>query len=139
LSILFRDLFLQKSDKTMVHLLRSIFSSNIAFSVDFGLLALLTEVFHIHYLISAGIGFIIGTTVSYILSILWVFDKRRLRNKQLEYWVFIFIGLTGAVLNELLIWFFTEQVHIFYLISKIISGSSVFFYNFFMRRHFLFR
>ena len=134
-----RKLFLQKSDRTLVHLLRSIFSSNIAFSVDFGLLALLTEVFHIHYLISAGIGFIIGTTVSYILSILWVFDKRRLQNKQLEYWIFIIIGLTGAGMNEILIWFFTEHLHVFYLISKIISGSTVFFFNFFTRKYVLFR
>jgi putative flippase GtrA len=134
-----RNLFLYKSDKTVVHLLRSIFSSNIAFSVDIGLLALLTEVFHIHYLISAGVGFIIGTTVSYILSIYWVFDRRRLQNKHLEYWIFILIGLTGAGLNEILIWFFTEHVHIFYLFSKIISGSTVFFFNFFTRKYVLFR
>jgi putative flippase GtrA len=134
-----RKLFFQKSDRTLVHLLRSIFSSNIAFSVDFGLLALLTEVFHVHYLISAGIGFIIGTTVSYILSILWVFNKRRMQNKPLEYWIFILIGLTGAGMNEILIWFFTEYIHVFYLISKIISGRTVFFFNFFTRKYVLFR
>jgi putative flippase GtrA len=107
--------------------------------VDFGILVLLTEVFHIHYLISAGAGFIIGTSVSYILSIYWVFSKRRLQNTHLEYWVFILIGLTGAGLNELFIWFFTEHLHIYYLFSKIISGSSVFFFNFFTRKYVLFR
>ena len=134
-----RKLFIQKSDKTSIHLLRSIFSSNIAFSVDFGILVLLTEVFHIHYLISAGAGFIVGTTLNYILCIVWVFSKRRIENKQLEYWTFILIGLTGAGLNELFIWFFTEHVNIFYMLSKIISGSTVFFFNFIMRKYVLFR
>ena len=134
-----RKLFIQKSDKTSIHLLRSIFSSNIAFSVDFGILVLLTEVFHIHYLISAGAGFIVGTTLNYILCIVWVFSRRRIENRQLEYWIFILIGLTGAGLNELFIWFFTEHVHIFYMFSKIISGSTVFFFNFFMRKYVLFQ
>ena len=136
---MFRKLFSIKSDKTVIHLLRSIFSSNIAFSVDFGILVLLTEVFHIHYLISNGAGFIIGTTVSYILSIYWVFSKRRLENTHLEYWLFILIGLTGVGLNEIFIWFFTEHLHVYYLISKVISGSTVFFFNFFTRKYVLFR
>lgn len=99
-----QKLFLKKSDRTLIHLLRLIFSSNIAFSVDFGILVLLTEVFHIHYLISAGAGFI-----------------------------------TGAGFNELFIWFFTEHLHIYSLFSKIISGFTVFFFNFFTRKYVLFR
>jgi len=134
-----QKLFLKKSDRIFIHLLRSIFSSNIAFSVDFGILVLLTEVFHIHYLISAGVGFITGTSVSYVLSIYWVFSRRRLQNARLEYWVFILIGLTGAGFNELFLWFFTEHLHVYYLFSKIISGSTVFFFNFFTRKYVLFR
>jgi putative flippase GtrA len=134
-----QKLFLKKSDRILIHLLRSIFSSNIAFSVDFGILVLLTEVFHIHYLISAGVGFITGTSVSYVLSIYWVFSRRRLQNARLEYWVFILIGLTGAGFNELFLWFFTEHLHVYYLFSKIISGSTVFFFNFFTRKYVLFR
>jgi len=134
-----QKLFFKKSDRILIHLLRSIFSSNIAFSVDFGILVLLTEVFHIHYLISAGVGFITGTSVSYVLSIYWVFSRRRLQNARLEYWVFILIGLTGAGFNELFLWFFTEHLHVYYLFSKIISGSTVFFFNFFTRKYVLFR
>lgn len=49
---MFRDLFVNKSDRTTVHLLRSIFSSNLAFAVDFGILAFLTEAAGMHYLLS---------------------------------------------------------------------------------------
>ena len=134
-----RDLFFKKADKAPVQLLRSIFTSNVAFCVDFGILVLLTELFRIHYLVSAGIGFFIGTSVSYALSILWVFERRSFRNKRLEYFIFIFIGLIGVGLNEILMWFFTEQLNVYYLISKVLSGSSIFFFNFFTRRRVLFR
>ena len=136
---LFQKLLVIKSDRTVVHLLRSILSSNVSFALDFGILVLLTEVVHLHYLISNGIGFMVGTSLNYTLCILWVFSKRSIRNRNLEYWLYIFIGLSGVGLNELFIWLFTEQLHIYYLISKILAGSTVFFYNFVTRKYLLFR
>ena len=136
---LFQRLFVIKSDRTTVHLLRSILSSNISFALDFGILVLLTEVVHLHYLISNGIGFMVGTSLNYTLCIFWVFSKRSIKNRNLEYWLYIFFGLSGVGLNELFIWLFTEQLHIYYLISKIIAGSTVFFYNFVTRKYLLFQ
>ena len=134
-----RRLFVVKSDRLSVHLLRGIFASNIAFAFDFGLLVVLTEAVKLHYLISNVIGFMSGTTLLYVLSIYWVFSRRTIQSRHLEYWVFIFIGAVGVGLNEALIWAFTEKVHIYYLYSKIIAGCMVFFWNFLSRRHLLFR
>ena len=136
---LFHRLFVRKSDQLSVHLLRAIFSSNVAFAVDFGLLVLLTEVMHLHYLISNIIAFMTGTSLLYILSVFWVFSRRAVQSKHLEYWLFILIGVVGVGFNELFIWFFTEKVHIYYLYSKIIAGSIVFFWNFLSRRFILFK
>ena len=136
---LFHRLFVRKSDQLSVHLLRAIFSSNVAFAVDFGLLVLLTEVMHLHYLISNIIAFMTGTSLLYILSVFWVFSRRAVQSKHLEYWLFILIGVVGVGFNELFIWLFTEKVHIYYLYSKIIAGSIVFFWNFLSRRFILFK
>jgi putative flippase GtrA len=136
---LFHRLFVRKSDQLSVHLLRAIFSSNVAFAVDFGLLVLLTEVVHLHYLISNIIAFMTGTSLLYILSVFWVFSRRAIQSKHLEYWLFILIGAVGVGFNELFIWLFTEKVHIYYLYSKIIAGSIVFFWNFLSRRFILFK
>ena len=135
----FHRLFVRKSDQLSVHLLRAIFSSNVAFAVDFGLLVLLTEVVHLHYLISNIIAFMTGTSLLYILSVFWVFSRRAIQSKHLEYWLFILIGAVGVGFNELFIWLFTEKVHIYYLYSKIIAGSIVFFWNFLSRRFILFK
>ena len=45
-------------------LLRAMGASLVAFSVDFAVLALLTEAAGIHYLLSAGISFLLGTSVT---------------------------------------------------------------------------
>jgi putative flippase GtrA len=136
---IFQKLLVLKSDRTVIHLIRSILASNISFALDFSILVILTEAVHLYYLISNGIGFMMGTSLNYTLCIFWVFSKRSIKNRNLEYWFFIFIGISGVGLNELFIWFFTEQLAIYYLISKIIAGSTVFFYNFFTRKYLLFR
>jgi len=129
---------LKKSDKTFIQLFRYGFVGGIAYSVDFGSLVFLTEVFKIHYLISAAIAFILGLLTYYALSIFWVFSKRTLADKRIEFLIFSTIGLIGLGLNEVIIWFFTEFVHFHYLISKIFSTIVVFFWNFFARKKTLF-
>ena len=131
-------LLFTKSDKTSIQLLRYIFVGGIAYAVDFGSLFLLTEVVKIHYLISAAIAFILGLLTNYILSIFWVFAKRTLTSKQMEFLIFAIIGLVGLGLNEGIIWFFTALVHFHYLMSKVISAIVVFFWNFFARKRILF-
>lgn len=129
---------LKKSDKTFIQLFRYGFVRGIAYSVDFGSLVFLTEVFKIHYLISAAIAFILGFLTNYTLSISWVFSKRTLADKRIEFLIFSIIGLVGLGLNEVIIWFFTELIHFHYLISKIFSTVVVFFWNFFARKKMLF-
>jgi len=113
--------------------------SFLSFCVDFGLLALLTEAGRLFYLVSAGISFLAGTTVSYLLSILWVFDVRRFSSRGLEYLVFVLVGMIGLALNEALLWLFTEPLGIHYLLSKIIAATIIFFWNFAARKRILFQ
>ena len=133
-----KRLIFNKSDKTSVQLFKYFFVGGIAYCVDFGSLFFLTDFVKIHYLLSAAIAFILGLLTNYALSILWVFPKRALANKRLEFFIFSVIGLVGLGLNEVIIWFFTEFVHFHYLISKIFSTVVVFFWNFIARKKILF-
>jgi putative flippase GtrA len=114
-------------------------SSAVSFALDLGTLALLTEVFGLFYLLSAAVSFSLGTTLSYLLSVLWVFGARRVPSKALEYGLFFLIGIVGLGLNEALLWLFTEKTHLYYLYSKIAAGALVFFWNFGARKYVLFR
>jgi putative flippase GtrA len=120
-------------------LLRAMGASLVAFAVDFGALALLTEAVRVHYLISAGISFLLGTSVSYLLSIRWVFPERRYSSRGFEYALFVLVGIVGLGLNEGLLWALTEKVRIYYLASKVIAACLIFFWNFGARKLLLFR
>ena len=133
-----KSFIFNKSDKTSVQFVKYVFVGGIAYCVDFGSLFFLTEVVKIHYLVSAAIAFILGLLTNYAISILWVFPKRALANKRVEFLIFSVIGLVGLGLNEVIIWFFTESMHFHYLISKIFSTFVVFIWNFIARKKILF-
>jgi len=128
-----------KSDRVTVTLIKSMFTSSIAFVLDFALLALLVEVADIFYLLSNTVSFLAGSSLSYLLSVAWVFHTRRMKRKSMEYAAFIFIGVIGMGLNSLFLWLLTSGFGIYYLLSKVIAGSTVFFWNFFARKLMLFR
>ncbi|PKL71695.1 MAG: GtrA family protein, partial [Methanobacteriales archaeon HGW-Methanobacteriales-2] len=76
---------------------------------------------------------------NYMLSINWVFNRRTMSNRKLEFGVFALIGIVGILLNELFIWFFTENLQIYYLLSKIMAAVIILFWNFFARKFVLFK
>ncbi len=136
---MWEQLFLHRTDATPVHLLRAALSSVIAFGLDFSILILLTERLHLYYLFSAAAGFVVGTTLNYLLNVHWVFSRRRLSRRSLEYSLFLLVGVGGLAWNELLLWTFTEPLGIYYLVSRILAGMIVFSWNFFIRKVLLFR
>ena len=131
-------LFKEKTDNWFIQLFRYCFVGGFAFLVDYGLLALLTEVFGLHYLVSATISFIAGLLVNYILSKSWIFKKSSLDNEWVEFLVFSIIGVIGLGLNTLLLYLFTDHCHIHYLISKLLTAAIVLLWNFGARKVILF-
>lgn len=134
-----RKLLTQSTDKTGIQFFRYIFVGGVAFLVDFASLYIFTDYIGVFYLVSAAVAFILGLITNYILSISWVFNRRTLGNKTIEFSVFTFIGIIGLGLNEVFIWFFTAEVGFFYLLSKILAAIIILFWNFFARKLTLFR
>jgi len=134
-----KKLIKDQTDDTRIQLFRYFFVGGAAFIVDFGSLFIFTEFLGIYYLISAAIAFILGLIANYILSLSWVFNKRTLNNRKLEFGIFALIGIVGLGLNEMLIYFFTDYLQLYYLLSKIIAAIIILFWNFFARKFALFR
>ena len=111
----------------------------LAFVVDFGMLYVLTEFAGLRYLISAAIAFLFGLLTNYCLSRNWVFHRRTIQNGAIEFAIFSAIGIVGLGLNEAIIWFVREQIHVHYLIGKAISAGTVLIWNFGARKFVLFR
>jgi putative flippase GtrA len=134
-----RSTFLDPTDRTSVQFVRAIFVGAAAFSVDVGTLWALTGLGHVHYLVSAACGFVLGLAVNYVLSTGWVFNRRTLDSRTMEFAVFALIGLVGLGLTELLMWLLTDIGGLFYLVSKIVTTVVVYSWNFGARKRLLFR
>ncbi|MDD1774488.1 MAG: GtrA family protein [Methanobacterium sp.] len=134
----FQKVITRNTDKTEIQFFRYIFVGGVAFIVDFTSLYVLTDFFGIYYLYSAAAAFILGLVVNYFMSISWVFNKRKLNSKTIEFSVFALIGIIGLGLNEIFIWFFTDELNLFYLVSKILAAIIILFWNFFARKITLF-
>jgi putative flippase GtrA len=126
------------TDNTGIQFMRYTLVGGCSFIVDFSCLFVLTSYCHVHYLVSAAFAFVLGLVVNYVLSIRWVSNERRMRSMWVEFSLFAAIGLGGLLLNELFIWFFTEVVLFYYLISKAVSTVLVYIYNFGVRKLTLF-
>lgn len=127
-------LFKDPTDDIFLQLFRYIFVGGTAFAVDFFFLYFFSDICGIYYLFSAVLSFIISVLVNYVMSTRWVFNQDNIENKVLEFNLFILISTIGLGFTEILLYFFTDIVGFYYLISKIISAIIVLFWNFLARR-----
>ena len=127
-------LFKEPTDSIFIQLFRYVFVGGTAFAVDFFFLYFFSDICGIYYLISAVLSFIISVLVNYIMSTKWVFNQDNIENKVLEFNLFILISTIGLGFTEILLYFFTDIIGMYYLISKIISAIIVLFWNFLARR-----
>ena len=135
----FRKLLVTETSNGWIQLFRYLFVGGFSFIVDYGLLFILTEFFHFHYLLSATISFVAGLFVNYLLSTHWIFRHSKLKNKAAEFFVFAIIGVVGLFFNNLLLYLFTDGLHLHYMISKLITAALVMLWNFLGRKLILFK
>jgi putative flippase GtrA len=130
--VLYRVLFVDKAKSGFVQFFRYGFVGGFSAIVDIGSLYILTSYFHVFYLLSAAIAFILGTIVNYLLSVAWVFQRSG--KIRVEFALFTLIGLGGLCLNELIIWFCVSKLGLYYLVAKLIAVSVVVIWSFALRR-----
>lgn len=126
-------LFIEKTNNVKIQFLRYIFVGGIAAVVNIGALYIFTDVFHLYYLVSNILGFILGLITNYLLSKVLVFAKEKKFNKVIEFTIYAIIGVIGLGLDTFFLWLFTS-FGLYYLLSKIISTALVFIWNFGARK-----
>ena len=135
-----KDLAVGKTSDIRIQALRYVVAGGVAFLVDAGLLALLTECFgQQRLLLWTAIAFLVGLGVTYLFSIGWVFDKRSVSNKGAELGIFTLIGIVGFFLTELFMWLFARKLGWHYLLAKVLTTVLVFVWNFTAKKGLLFR
>ena len=108
----------------------------LAFLIDAGLLYILTEFCHIHYLISSVISFTVSLAFNYILSIIWVFDVKKKQTYK-DVILFVVLSVIGLGINQLVMFLGVDLLHIYDMLCKVISTIIVMIYNFITRKIFI--
>ncbi len=109
----------------------------IAFFIDYGLLALLTEVFGVNYLISATISFTVSVIFNYVASMRYVFTHKEDMSRRREFIIFVVLSVIGLIINDVMMWAGVEFFGINYLLVKIVATVVVAIWNFVTRKIFL--
>jgi putative flippase GtrA len=127
-----------KTDNTLIQVLRFVLVGGLAFAVDFSSLYVLTEYMRLYYLHSAALAFFLGLTTNYLLTVAWVFQKRTFQNRFVEFVIFALLGVLDLGLNQIMICVLTEHACCYYLFSKAIATGLILPWNFGTRKLILF-
>ena len=107
--------------------------------MDFGLLFLLTEIFHVYYMISVVIGAVAGAAVNFFLNRHWSFDASH-RGVHGQAFRYTLVSAGSLALNSAGIWAVTESLHVHYGISVAVVTFIVgIVFNFPLQRYFVYR
>ena len=131
-------LFVHKTEDTFIQGFRYLFAGGAGFSADLLVLFILTHYFDVYYIFSAMASFTVGITITYIISVKWVFGRRSAYRRRKEFAIFALIGVIGLFITLASMWLLTDMLHIYYLVSKIMATVLVYFWNFLARKKLLF-
>lgn len=132
-------LFKKKNNQLHVEFFRYFVSSGISLIFDYLTYFLLTRIFRTNYIISNIIGNTVGMIVNYILNILWVFEKRKIKNKIVEFILFAITFFLGTAIHTFVFWIFKDLLLIYDIISRVIATIISYFFRFITRKIFLFK
>lgn len=119
-----------------IQFFRYFFVGGSATIVDFVAYTIVLEVFGIHYLIANVVSFVFGLAWNHTFSILWVFQSKHNRIKEIT--MVTIISLLGLLWVELLLFIFVEAAGMHEIIAKAAATAIVLFWNFGMRKFLVF-
>lgn len=109
----------------------------ISFGIDWGMLIVLVEMFHLDFLLSSTISFLTSVVFNYWMSLKFVFDHREGMGRKREFTIFAILSVIGLGLNDLYMFVGVTILNIGYQVMKAIATFLVTWYNYFTRRRFL--
>ena len=124
-------------NRTGNQVFRFLVTGIICFFIDYLSLILLTEVFHLHYLLSSAISFSISVIANYVMSVKYVFDVKNSKSGVENFFVFVVLSIIGLLITQAIMYFGTECFYVSSFIVKIFATFVVMIFNFITRKVYL--
>lgn len=106
----------------------------IAFLIDYGFMIFLTELFGVPFLISTTVSFVLSVIFNYFASMRFVFERKDDMSRKREFIIFVALSAFGLALNDLFMWLTVDFLYMDYRIAKILVTMLVSVYNFVSRK-----
>jgi len=114
------------------------FVGALAAIVDISLFSFFASYLEFNYLVIGFISFSIATWINYIISIRYVFNSSLKHSKSKEIILIYMVSLVGLLLNLIILYIMIDIFYMHLIISKITATSMVFFWNYFIRKLYVF-
>jgi putative flippase GtrA len=133
-----RGLLLEPVENTLLQLPRALVASALAALLDMVVLIVLVQAFGWHPLFAVTLSYLLGGVLQYVLSALWVFPSAP-QSVTLGFLAFTLLSLGGLVITWLTMYCLGDLAHVNYAVAKVAALGLAFCWNFFSRKHLLFR
>jgi putative flippase GtrA len=111
----------------------------VAAALDFFFFALFAKLLGYNYFVVGAIGFVLATTLNYLLSIVFVFESGVRFKSHTEFSLVFLVSLVGLILNQMILFLGIGWLEWEMLLVKIMATGSVFFWNYGARSRFVFK
>ena len=130
--------------KAVLEFFRYVLVGGSAFIIDVAVMFIFKEfIFQGQFLyLSVFLGYMAGLVYNFYFSCKYVFENgfNKIKDKEIKSFViFTIIGIIGLGLTELLMRVFVEFAGIYYVVSKVLTGIIVMFWNYIARKIIIFK
>jgi len=121
-----------------LQIVRYFFVGGAAAVVDVAVFAALINLLGVHYLFAGAAGFLLATWVNYVLSVRHVFAAGVRFSRRRELLAVYAVSAVGLLWHQAALYAGVELLAINVYAAKVGAIALVFFWNFFLRKHFVF-
>jgi len=118
--------------------LRYLIAGGLVAIIDFVLLYILTDFFHVWYLTSSLAALLIAFIVNFLLQKFWAFQNHSLAGVHMQFSLYVLLLGVNIILNTILLYLFVEQAHLWYLLAQLLTSAMLACMNFIVYRRFIF-
>lgn len=128
----------QKTRKELATIWRYGLGSTISYIINLLIIWIMTDMLGVHYLLSSIVGYASIVISSYIFSVTWIFTERKIASKGKEFVAFTLITVFAILMNLISMWFFTDYLGWYYIISNITTNFLATIWGYVPKKIFLF-
>lgn len=115
--------------RSLEELITYLFIAGTGTLIDIFLLYVLTDFFHLYYLLSATLSFILVGTLIFVFSKKYAFQNKS-KKFFAQYFTYLFVVLVGLIINLVTIYLFVELFGLWYIYAKVIAVGVGFLWNY---------